>query len=833
VGYIANVRAIQSGASGLPEPKKCMSLNAIKLKIMKLIILLISCLITLPVLGQQRITISGFVKERGSQELLTGVNVYVPKTATGAVTNNYAFYSLTIPAADSVIIAYSMVGYETLVQKVAAQQDMELNVVLSSVRQLDEVVISARKQEDNASGSAQMSVLEIPIEQIKKIPSLLGEKDVLKGLQLMPGVQKGTEGQTGLYVRGGGPDQNLIILDDAVVYNASHLFGFFSVFNSDAIKRVELTKGGFPARYGGRLSSVVEMDMKEGSKEKLHGEGGIGLISSRLTLEGPLAKRKSSFLISGRRTYIDVLAAPFLKVMEKKGESGFRPEYYFYDLNAKINYDLGPKDKLYVSGYLGQDKFYVREEHGTFKMKAGLDWGNATATMRWNHVLNQKLFANTAFVFTNFNFTTSSYYKEAVGVEDAASESRLRYESRIQDLSLKSDFDFYPNSSHAIKFGLQATRHRSMPSAMAISGSYIEESINPVEKPVHSLESGVYFEDTWQPLKALKMNLGFRLSYFKADKKEYINPEPRFSAALRLAPDFSAKVSYSRMNQYVHLLSNTGLGLPTDLWVTSTDRIASQQSSQLAFGFAKDLQKQGVTLTLEGFYKDMNHILSYLEGATFLGLSGENANDVNWEENVTSGKGWSYGSEFLIQKKSGRLSGWVGYTLSWIYWKFPELNNGLTFHPRYDRRHDLSVVGIYELSKRITLSATWVYGTGNALTVPASTYYPANNNFFSQYNPTNNILNKDYSGMRASEYPAKNNFRAEAFHRMDLAVQFHKKKKRYERTWEVGIYNAYNRKNPFFYDLSEEKQLDGSWKTQLKKYSLFPVLPSVSYNFKF
>jgi len=801
---------------------------------MKINILMALCLASVHVFGQKRITISGFVKEKGSQELLTGANVYIPGMSTGAVTNNYAFYSLTIPATDSVTIAYSLVGYETARRTISAQQDTELNVVLSSIRQLDEVTISARKQEDNVSGSAQMSVVEIPIEQIKKIPSLLGEKDVLRGLQLMPGVQKGTEGQTGLYVRGGGPDQNLIILDDAVVYNASHLFGFFSVFNSDAIKRVELTKGGFPARYGGRLSSVVEMDMKEGSKEKLHGEGGIGLISSRLTLEGPIAKGRSSFLISGRRTYIDVLAAPVLKYLEKKeGQNGFKPGYYFYDLNAKINYDLDPKNKLYVSGYLGQDKFSVKEEHGTFKMKAGLHWGNATGTMRWNHVFNRKLFANTAFVFTHFNFTTTSYFRESVGDSDATTESRLRYDSRIQDLSLKSDFDFYPNAFHAIKFGVQATRHKSTPSALALSGTNSEDDIDPVEKPVYSLESGAYFEDTWQPFEALKMNLGFRLSYFKAGKKQYINPEPRFSAALRLAPDFSAKASYARMNQYVHLLSNTGLGLPTDLWVTSTDRIAPQQSTQVAFGFAKDLQDRGLTLTLEGFYKDMNRILSYREGASFIGINAENANDVDWQDNVTSGKGWSYGSEFLVQKKSGKLSGWVGYTLSWIYWKFPELNNGRTFHPRYDRRHDLSVVGIYEFNKRITMSASWVYGTGNALTVPAATYAPVSDNYFNRFDPTQTILNSTYKEFKASEFPAKNSFRAEAFHRMDLSIQFHKKKKRHERTWEFSVYNAYNRKNPFFYDRSEEKMNNGEWKTVLKKYSLFPVLPSFSYNFKF
>lgn len=786
-------------------------------------------------IAQERITISGFVKEKGSEEFLTGVNIYIPGTSTNAVSNNYGFYSLTVPLKDFVTVSYSLVGYEKTDHRVAANKNAEVNIFLAPAGQLKEVVISAKKEEDYTSRSLQMSKVGIPIDQIKKMPALFGEKDILKGLQLMPGIQKGTEGQTGLYVRGGGPDQNLIILDDAVVYNASHLFGFFSVFNSDAIRNVELTKGGFPARYGGRLSSVVEMSMKEGSKEKLHGEGGIGLIASRLTLEGPLSNGKSSFIISGRRTYIDILAAPLIKNLNKGDNSKdeFRPGYYFYDLNAKINYDLGPRNKLYLSGYLGRDNFYLKEKHPTFQMEAGMSWGNATATMRWNHIVNRKLFANTSLIFTNFYFKTGSYFKEITGKEQLESESGINYSSQIRDLSFKTDFDYYPVATHAVKFGLQGILHKSTPSAMSVRGSYGDAPISPSSQSVHSVEGGAYIEDTWQALDALKINAGFRLSYFSAGSKRYLQPEPRLSMAVRLGPDLSAKASYARMNQYVHLLSNTGLGLPTDLWVTSTARIQPQQSGQFAFGFAKDLEKPALTFTLEGFYKNMDRILGYKEGATFLGITGENATDVNWEDNVTSGKGWSYGAEFLAQKKSGRLSGWIGYTLSWIYWKFPELNAGKTFHPRYDRRHDLSIVGIYELSKRVTLSATWIYGTGNALSVPSSTYKGMSLNFFDQYNPDETVLNRDFEGSSVMQYDSKNNFRAEAFHRLDLSIQFHKKKKRYERTWEVSVYNAYNRKNPFFYDISQNQSPGGTMQRSLKKYSLFPVIPSVSYNFKF
>ncbi|MPR36197.1 TonB-dependent receptor [Salmonirosea aquatica] len=781
--------------------------------------------------AQGTFTVSGFVREAGSQEQLPGVNVYVPGTPYGAVTNTYGFYSLTMPASDTLRLVYSFVGYQKQQKSLQFTKNTEINILLTSINQLEEVTVSARRQEDYVSRSAQMSTIEVPISQIKKVPAFFGEKDVLKVLQLMPGVQKGTEGQTGLYVRGGGPDQNLIILDDAVVYNASHLFGFFSIFNSDALKSVELTKGGFPARYGGRLSSVLDMNMKEGSKEKLHGEGGIGLISSRLTLEGPLVKGKSSFLVSGRRTYIDVLAAPLIASQQKNELNKVKPGYYFYDLNAKVNYDLGKRDKLYLSGYFGRDKFYASEKGPDIDSQNGLDWGNTTATLRWNHLFGQKLFVNTSAIASNFNFGIDSNSKDKNTDGSTGDEFSLRYNSRIRDYGIKTDFDFYPAPTHAIKFGAQATFHRFVPSALAIAGSFLNESIERSVTPINTVETGIYAEDTWQPFNALKMNVGFRLSSFKTETKNYVRPEPRFSAALRLAKDFSLKASYAQMNQYVHLLSNTGLGLPTDLWVPTTDRVAPQQSQQVALGLAKDLDSPALSLTLEGYYKNMNNILNYKEGASFLSLSGENANELSWEDNITAGRGWSYGTEFLVQKKTGRFSGWVGYTLSWTKWKFPELNFGQTFYPRYDRRHDISVVGIYELSPRITLSGTWVYGTGNALTVPVSRYNAYRDNATYLQNQVS------WNGTSVNEYGPKNSFRAEPYHRLDFAVQFHKKLKHHERTWEFGIYNAYNRRNPFFYDIGTEDSTDAQGKpvskSVLKRYSLFPFLPSFSYNFKF
>ncbi|TLV01501.1 TonB-dependent receptor [Dyadobacter luticola] len=772
------------------------------------------------------VTISGFVREKGSMESLPGVHVYLGQSGIGSVTNTYGFYSVSVPKKDSVKISYSFVGYDRAEISLSATTDKKIDITLSPFTQLDEVTVLAGREGEKVSESVQMSKIEIPISQIKKIPSFFGEKDAIRVLQLMPGVQKGSEGQTGLYVRGGGPEQNLIILDDAVVYNASHLFGFFSVFNSDALKSVELTKGGFPARYGGRLSSVVEMNMKEGSKEKLHGEGGIGLLSSRLTLEGPLLKNKASFLVSARRTYVDALAGLVVQNQQKTNYSSAKPKYFFYDLNAKVNYDFGKKDKLYLSGYFGKDRYGLREKYDRHDNRSAVDWGNATATLRWNHLISNKLFVNTSLIYSRFNFNISSSDETLDSLGTVIDEAVMDYRSLIRDYSIKTDFDFYPAPGHKIRFGAQATSHRFVPSALVIRDPNYLGAIDISTAPINTVEAGAYIEDTWQPVAPLKINAGFRLSAFITQSKTYIRPEPRVSAAFKVGEDLSVKASYARMNQYVHLLSNTGMGLPTDLWVPTTDSIPPQQSNQVALGLAKDLEKQGLTVTLEGYYKKMSNIISYKEGASFIRLDGANANELDWEDNVTTGKGWSYGAEFMVQKRTGRLSGWVGYTLSWTKWQFADLNFGRTFYPRYDRRHDISVVGIFELNKRFTLSATWVYGTGNALTLPISRFSTFDNTF----------LLKPYSfGNVNTEYGQKNSFRAEAYHRADLAVQYHRKKGRFESTWELGVYNAYSRKNPFFYQIRQkmDPRNPNDGVNVLTRYSLFPILPSITYNFKF
>ena len=810
------------------------------------LIFLLTLLGSFNTFSQKTFTISGFVHEKGSQEQLIGVNIFMPSTNFGTATNTYGFYSITLPASDSLRLVYSFVGYERVIKKISLTKNLELNIDLTSINQLQEVVVSSKRQDERVSESEQMSKIDIPISQIKKLPAFLGEKDVLRVLQLMPGVQKGSEGQTGIYVRGGGLDQNLIILDDAIVYNANHLFGFFSVFNGDALKSVELTKGGFPARFGGRLSSVIEMNMKEGNKEKLHGEGGIGLISSRLTLEGPIKKKgqnaaRSSFLISARRTYVDVLAAPFVKASQKNEIEKTTGGYYFYDLNAKMNYDFGRKDKVYLSGYFGKDKFSTNTTSPDNVSANGLNWGNETATLRWNHLYSQKLFGNLSLIYSRYRFNINSLINSTDIQTNLSSIYSLQYDSGIRDFSIKYDFDYFPNPKHAIKMGIQSIAHRFTPSAVVLQDSDISRYETKIDN-IDVIESGIYAEDVWQPIEKLKMNVGLRLSNYHVSGADYIRPEPRFSAALKLSNSLAFKASYALMNQYVHLLTNTGLGLPTDLWVPTTDKIAPQQSQQIAAGFAKDLDKHGLTLTLEGYYKTMSNLINYKEGASFLLFNDPTgANKVRWEDNVTSGRGWSYGTEILLQKKVGRFSGWAGYTLSWTKWQFAELNFGKVFFPRYDRRHDISLVGIYELKPSITLSAVWVYGTGNALTVPISRYngYSNFNTRFGQNN--NNIDNTNvttpttplFAGRAVQEYGEKNTFRAEPYHRLDLAVQFHKQKRRHERTWEVSIYNAYNRKNPFFYQLNSKVDANSQTVTILQRYSIFPIIPSVSYNFKF
>jgi hypothetical protein len=784
------------------------------MKQLQWIIILTTIFYNLSIKGQStaKYTISGFVNENGSKESLPGVNIYAPKLKMGTVSNNYGFYSLTLPA-DSVDLIVTYVGYQPQTFKLDLRKNIQLDIPLHTSIDLQVVEVSAEKAE-KISQEVQMSKIDLPVEQIKNLPALLGEKDVLKAIQLLPGVQKGSEGSSGIYVRGGGPDQNLIILDDATVYNATHLFGFFSLFNGDALKSVELTKGGFPARYGGRLSSVIEMQMKDGDKQKIRGEGGIGLISSRLTLEGPIIKDKLSFLVSARRTYIDAIAQPLIKK-----RTGVNTGYYFYDLNAKLNYVIDYKNKIYLSGYFGKDKFYLKDKvDANYASEAGLAWGNATGTLRWNHLINEKIFSNVSLIFTDFLFDISA--KQKYG----ADYFNLNYFSGIRDYSVKWDIDYSLSSKHYIKGGLLATNHTFRPGAIVTESSYPEENFVKNTR-INTTETAIYVEDDFKISEKWRTNAGLRLSNFNVRSKNYVNPEPRIAVRYLLKSDLSLKASFATMNQYLHLLSNSGIGLPTDLWVPATDKIKPQKSQQVALGIAKDLTIKNADFmaSIEGYYKKSKNIIGYVDGASFFSVDPtENSSEFSYESIVTSGEAESYGAEFFFQKKYGKLTGWVGYTLSWTWLQFDALNFGNRFPARYDRRHDLSVVGIYKLSDHITLSATWVYGTGNAITLPLSSYQAVaqSNHTVPDYNISNTV----------NDYGEKNSFRMSPYHRFDIAIQFHKQRKKYERTFELGVYNAYNRKNPFYYYTEYDRDTQ---QTKLKQISLFPIIPSVSWTWKF
>lgn len=768
--------------------------------------------------AQKQYSVSGYIYEKGSREPLTGVNVAVPVLSVSVQANKYGFYSVQLPAGQHQLV-FAFSGFEKEILNIYVQKDTEITVeMVVQATKMAGVEIRGKK-EPKVSEEAQMSQISVPVQTIKDLPALLGEKDVLKVLQLLPGVQKGSEGSSGIYVRGGGPDQNLIILDDAPVYNANHLFGFFSLFNGDALKSVELTKGGFPARYGGRLSSVIEMQMKEGNKTKFHGEGGIGSISSRFTLEGPLLKNKASFLISARRTYLDLILGPIIRNSAPGADGG----YNFYDLNAKVNYDINKKNRIYLSGYFGRDVFFSSFKDQDFKLSAGLNWGNATGTLRWNHLYNGKSFSNTSFIFSNYNFKVYEQFNFGVDYY------KLDYISGIRDMNLKHDFDYFLNNKHHLKFGLLATFHHFTPSAVVVKTS-IDPALNSDNrKYTNALESGIYIEDYWKPNSKWKVNGGLRLSSFALKDKTYVKPEPRISAAYTLKTNHAFKASYALMNQYIHLLSNTGIGLPTDLWIPTTSFLKPQQSQQVAIGYARDIPKHNLALTVEGYYKTMQNIIGYKEGASLLGIGDifdnpSQAGKDKWKKVVTQGKGWSYGAEILLQRKVGQFTGWVGYTLSWTQLQFADLNFGQKFNARYDRRHDMSVVGIYKPNADWTFSFVWVYGTGNAITLQNAQYN------LILHDPNSTIKSNGPSNVVTAEsYGAKNSSRMGAYHRMDIGIKHFKKHKKYDSFWDLSIYNAYNHYNPFFYFT----ETDNTGKVQLKQITLFPVLPTITYGFKF
>ncbi|MEZ4947549.1 MAG: TonB-dependent receptor [Cyclobacteriaceae bacterium] len=761
----------------------------------------------------QKFTISGFVKDSDTGENLIGATIINEKTKEGTTTNTHGFYSLT-QNRDSIHVLISYVGYRPQRIQVFLARDTAISINLVT-NLLDEVIVEGSRT-DPIQESSQMSSVTIPLEQIKALPALFGEVDVLKVIQLMPGVQSGNEGSSGLYVRGGGPDQNLILLDGVPVYNVSHLFGFFSVFNADAINHVELIKGGFPARYGGRLSSVIDVSMKEGNMKEVKGEGSIGIISAKATVEAPIVKDKTSFLISARRTYIDLLARPIIKATTDGESAG----YYFYDLNFKVNHIIDSRNRIYASSYFGDDKayskfkdFYVSgNERTDYKEEYGLKWGNVITALRWNRVLTPKLFANLTSTFSRYRFDVFSEYEEVIKSPSTSEKNfaKDQYRSGIRDYALKLDFDWLPQPNHYVRYGINAIQHQFSPGVYSFRSN--QESDTLVGTPnIDAFEYAAYFEDDFKINQRLKLNLGLHLSAFNVEKRWYTSIQPRISGRFLATQSLSVKFSYAEMTQFIHLLTNAGLGLPTDLWVPSTAAVKPQNASQFALGLAKT--HRSLEISLEGYYKEMKNLIEYKDGASYAEL------EQDWQDKIaTGGKGESYGMEVLVQKKKGAVSGWVGYTLSWTNRQFEELNEGKWFPYKYDRRHDISVALTHTWNKRMDFSMAWVFGTGTAITLPTDEFADANVNLLPYFSP--------YS---VKYYESRNNYRMRNYHRLDLSFSFWKDKKWGQRKWTLGVYNMYSRQNPFFMELGYDRNRN----KKFLQYSLFPIIPSISYSFKF
>lgn len=765
------------------------------------------------------------MQDAESGEKLIGANVFDSDTYEGTITNNFGFFSLSL-AEGTKNITVSYIGYGNSVQEIQLTEDVLLNFPLSLSNELEEVEIVAEKQ-INVAEESNMSTIEVPILQIKKIPALLGEVDVLKALQLLPGVQSGGEGQSGLYVRGGSPDQNLILLDGVPVYNANHLFGFFSVFNPDAIKDVKLIKGGFPARYGGRLSSVLEINMKEGNMKEFHGAGSIGLVASKLTLEGPIKTDKTSFIISGRRTYIDLLARPLIKrSLEEEGTDGL-VGYYFYDVNAKVNHVFSDKDRLYFSVYGGNDRFFANLEDKSERYRdfgnLRLGWGNVTSALRWNHLWTPKLFSNTSLTYTKYKIDFGGGGGTEYIEDNYTEEFSLDYDSGISDVALKMDFDFYPDPNHFLRFGASVINHSFEPGEFKLfstNGNPDEDFDFTVgQDDIQSQEYDVYVEDDIKIGDKFKVNAGLHFSGFGVQDKFYTSLQPRLSMRYLIAEDQSVKLSFATMNQYINLLTTEGIGLPTDIWVPTTAKILPQSSWQAAVGYAFKLTKD-LDMTVEGYYKEMENLVSFKDGEGFFDESLD-----DWGDRVTQGSGRSYGLELFLQKKTGTLTGWIGYTLSKSDRLFDELNFGNRYPYTYDRRHDVSIVAQYELSKRVNVSGSWVYGTGNAVTLATSTFR------------TYGLEKYGEDSREVQNYTEKNNFRMQPYHRFDIGINFVKKKRRHTRTWSIGAYNTYNRKNPFYIEIDTDRVIDDNGNDTTRKFlsqqSLFPIIPYFNYSFTF
>ncbi len=770
----------------------------------KLLLLIIAVLTGIQAYSQEKFTVSGTVRVKKTGETVIGASIRAGDA--GTFSNDYGFYSISLPAGKYTIVI-STVGMLAYSRDITLDKHITLNVALEEESQtLDNITITATAKTRSLS-SPQMGIERLSTKEIKNIPVLLGERDVLKTVQLLPGIKAAGEGNSGFFVRGGAADQNLILLDEATVYNASHLLGFFSTFNSDAIKDVTVYKGGMPAQYGGRLSSVLDIKMNDGNNQDYNVSGGIGLISAKLNVEGPVQKDRSSFLITGRRTYADM----FLKLSD---DSSLKNNtLYFYDLNAKLNYNIGNKDRLYLSGYFGKDVLAAGQ---TF----GLDWGNATGTLRWNHIFSNKLFSNTSFIFSNYNYNIS--------IRSGANEFDIF--SQIRDLNLKQEFQWYLNNKNNIRFGFNTIHHTIRPGEVRPASDQSSINLALLQKR-YSWENALYFTNTWKAADKLNLTYGLRLTSFSilgegdfynvnpegeitdtlsyakgAFVKTYINPEPRVAASYQLNGSSSVKASYVRNVQNLHLISNSTTSSPTDKWVASTNIISPEVSDLFAIGYYKNLWNNNYELTAETYYKTMQNQIDYRDGANVF------INSDAIETQLLFGKGRAYGLELQFKKKAGMFTGWLSYTLSKTERKIDGINSNQWYNARQDRTHDLALVVSYQLSKKWTLSANWIYYTGNAVTFPAGKY---------------NVNDQTYF-----YYTERNAYRMPAYHRLDLgATWLLKQRKRFSSELSFSLYNAYGRENA--YSISFRESEDDPAKTEAVQLALFKYIPSVSYNFKF
>ena len=781
--------------------------------------------------AQNKSTLSGTITDAESGEAIINAKIYIPAIRQGAVTNTYGFYSLTVESGTQ-IIEFRSGGMETVVKEFDLTADIVFNIEMSSeIKNIGEVTISAKKGEN--VNSARIGQIDLDVDKIKTLPAFMGEVDIIKAIQLLPGVSSVSEGGQGFYVRGGGPDQNLVLLDEGVVYNAAHLFGFFSVFNVDAVKSVTLIKGGMPANYGGRMSSVLEVHMNEGNNKKFKIKGGLGVISSRLTIEGPLKKDKGSFIVSARRTYIDVIMKA--AIPETSPFSG--SSYYFYDLNLKLNYKLTEKDRIYLSGYYGKDVFTYGNKTDAFSVD--MPWGNGIAALRWNHLFSNKLFMNVTSTFSDYQFKFGS----------EQDEFRFALKSQITDIGGKVDFTYFPSTRHKLKWGAEYIYHTFNPTSVSAASQDIVFDTGEAQK-LYSHESAVYVLDEFDLNEKIKLNAGLRYSmyqhvgpfkrYIKGDIsnsdsvvnyskgdliKFYSGLEPRVSGRWLLSETSSIKAGYSYNYQYVHLTSLSAVSLPTDIWYPSTDKAKPQKGWQGSLGYFHNFKDDKYETSVEVYYKGMKNLIEYKEGA----LPGDNVND-NTDNILVFGTGQAYGIEFFVKKAYGKLTGWIGYTLAKTERKFPDLNTGNVFPAKYDRRHDLSIVAGYKLNERWTFGAAFIYATGNTLTLPTSWYVQEQSLLFN--------------------YGARNSTRMAPYHRLDLSATLYDKsykvkqdeltgepikvKKRFRSNWSFSVYNVYNRANPFFMYVDNNGDfLNGDFKISVKQVSLFPIIPSVTWNFEF